>query len=386
MNIEYIYKNKYIAGVIIIILITLFLILRNDSNTPTFKTTTVTYGDIKSFIQATGKIEPTRKAEISSEVPGIVKQVNVDYNSKVQIGQILAVIDPTDFELKLSEVKANLAKTNADLELSKSIYNSNIKLYNNNLISNEELKNSKVLYSSALASREQAQAAAEKAKTDLKNTSIVSPIEGSVIGKNIIEGQTVSQNQNGPPLFTVAGNLDKMIVVTSVNEIDIGKVKNGNKCEFVSDAYPDKKYSGQIQQIISEPNTANVLVSYNVLIEFDNTERKLKPGMTASVEILVENKKDILKVDRSALRFIPPSQKYIVKNINYSEDDEILWVMTSGKKLKPVIIKTGTKNDTHVEITEGSVKENDKIVIQSLSSSDSGNDSEQISVPGVKRF
>ena len=298
MNIETIDKYKYKAVIIFIILVTLFIFLRSGSNTPTFKTATVVIGDIKSFIQATGKIEPTRKAEISSEITGIVKQVNVDYNSSVQEGQVLALIDPTDFELKLSEAKANSAKASADFELSKSIYNSNKILYNKNLISKEELKNSKVLYSSALASREQAQVALEKAKTDLKNTKIISPIQGSVIGKNIVPGQTVTEKQSGLPLFTVAHNLDKMIVITSVNEIDIGKVKIGNKCEFVTDAYPDKRYSGEIMQIISEPNTVNNLVTYDVLIEFNNIEKKLKPGMTASVEILVENKKDVLKVDR----------------------------------------------------------------------------------------
>jgi HlyD family secretion protein len=386
MNIQAIYKNKYKSALILILLIILFILLRNDSNAPTFKTATVTMGDMKSFIQATGKIEPTRKAEISAEIIGQVKEIYVDYNSKVQKDQVLALIDPTDFELKLSEAKANLVKANADFELSKSIYNSNKTLFNKNLISKEELKNSKVLYSSALASREQAQVALENAKSDLANTKIVSPIQGSVIGKNIVTGQTVTQKQNGPPLFTVADNLDKMIVVTSVNEIDIGKVKIGNKCEFVTDAYPEKKYSGEIKQIISEPSSINNLVAYDVLIEFNNNEKKLKPGMTASVEILVDNKKDVLMVDRSALRFIPPSSEFIVKNTKYSEDDEILWAVTRNKKLKPIIIKTGAKNDTYIEIIEGKVKENDKIVIQSIFKSGSNNGSGQISVPGVKRF
>lgn len=386
MNIQAIYKHKYKAGIILIILITLFIFSNKDSNAPTFKTATVTVGDLKSFIQATGKIEPIRKAEISSEITGVVKEIYVDYNSKVLVGQVLALIDPTDFELKLSEAKANSAKARADFELSKSIYDSNKTLYNKNLISKEELKNSKVLYSSALASREQAHVALEKAKSDLENTSIVSPIQGSVIGKNIVTGQTVTGKQNGLPLFTIAGNLDKMIVITSVNEIDIGKVTIGNKCEFVTDAYPEQKYFGEIKQIINEPNTVKNLVTYDVLIQFNNTGKKLKPGMTASVEILVENKKDVLQVDRSALRFIPPSEQYIVKNTKYSEDDEILWVMARGKKLKPIIIKTGVKNDTHVEIIKGEVKENDKIVIQSIFNSDSNSGSGRISVPGVKRF
>ena len=386
MNKEIIEKYKYKAGIVLIILLTLFIFFSSDSNTPTFKTAAVVIGDIKSFNHATGKIEPTRKAEISSEITGIVKQVNVDYNSRVQEGQVLALIDPTDFELKLSEAKANSAKANADFELSKSIYNSNKTLFNKNLISKEELKNSKVLYSSALASRQQTQVALEKAKSDLKNTKIVSPIQGSVIGKNIIMGQKVTQRQNEPPLFTIADNLDKMIVITSVNEIDIGKVTIGNKCEFVTDAYPEQKYSGEIKQIISEPSTVNNLVTYDVLVEFNNTGKKLKPGMTASVEILVENKKDVLKVDRSALRFIPPSGEYIVKNSKYSEDDEILWVRARGKKLKPIIIKTGVKNGTHVEIIKGKIKENDKIVIQSIFNSEEKSGSGQISVPGVKRF
>lgn len=386
MNIQAFYKNRYRSALIVILLIILFILISKDSNAPTFKTTSVTVGDIKSYIQATGKIEPIGKAEISSQITGTVKQVYVDYNSKVKQGQVLALIDPTDFELKLSEAKARLLKTNADFELSKNIYNSNKILHNKNLISNEELKNSKVQYSSALASREQAQVDIEKAKSDLANTELISPIRGSIIGKNIVEGQTVTQRQSGLPLFSVADDLDKMIVVTSVSEIDIGKVHLGNNCEFETDAYPDQKYSGTVTQIISEPSTLNNLVAYDVLIEFNNTEKKLKPGMTASVEILVGNKKDVLQVDRSALRFIPPSSEYIAFNTNYTEDDEILWVKSRGNKLKPVIIKTGAKNDTHVEIIEGNIKENDKIVTQSIFSSDVKNDSGNISVPGVKRF
>lgn len=386
MNIQAFYKNRYRSALIVILLIILFILISKDSNAPTFKTTSVTVGDIKSYIQATGKIEPIGKAEISSQITGTVKQVYVDYNSKVKQGQVLALIDPTDFELKLSEAKARLLKTNADFELSKNIYNSNKILHNKNLISNEELKNSKVQYSSALASREQAQVDIEKAKSDLANTELISPIRGSIIGKNIVEGQTVTQRQSGLPLFSVADDLDKMIVVTSVSEIDIGKVNLGNNCEFETDAYPDQKYSGTVTQIISEPSTLNNLVAYDVLIEFNNTEKKLKPGMTASVEILVGNKKDVLQVDRSALRFIPPSSEYIAFNTNYTEDDEILWVKSRGNKLKPVIIKTGAKNDTHVEIIEGNIKENDKIVTQSIFSSDVKNDSGNISVPGIKRF
>ncbi|NIS07528.1 MAG: efflux RND transporter periplasmic adaptor subunit [Candidatus Dadabacteria bacterium] len=386
MNIQNLSENKYRLTAIVILVIALFMLMGKDDDKPSFKTSKVQVGDIKSYIQATGKIEPTRKAEISAEVTGIVNEVYVDYNSKVKKDQILATIDPTDFELKFSEAKANFAKANADFELSRNIYSSNKTLYNKNLISSEELKNSKVQYSSALASREQAQVNLEQAKTDLANTKLQSPIEGSIIGKNIVEGQSVSKNKLGPPLFTVANNLDKMVVIASVNEIDIGKVKEGNNCEFTTDAYPGEKYSGQITQIISEPITVNNLVSYDVLIEFENTDKKLKPGMTASVEILVGSKNNVLIADRSALRFIPPSNEYIVNNAKYSQDDEVLWVKARGGKLKPVIITTGTKNDTHVEITGGEIKKDDEIVVLAVFGSKSDDSSGQISVPGVKRF
>ncbi len=177
-----------------------------------------------------------------------------------------------------------------------------------------------------------------------------------------------------------------MVVIASINEIDIGKVKEGNTCEFTTDAFPGEKYSGQITQIISEPSTVNNLVSYDVLIEFENTDKKLKPGMTASVEILVGSKDNVLKADRSALRFIPPSEEYIVKNAKYSQDDEILWVKARGGKLKPIIITTGARNDTHVEITGGDIKKDDEIVILAVFGSKSDSSSGQISVPGVKRF
>lgn len=386
MNIDTIYRNKYRTILIVALIIILIILMRSDGGAPRFKTTRVVIGDIKSVIQASGKIEPKRKAEISSEITGNVKHVYVDYNSKVTEGQVLALIDPVNFELKLSEAEATLLKANADFELSKNIYNSNMKLYDKNLISREELNNSKVQYSSALASRQQAQVDLEKAKSDLINTKLVSPIEGSIIGKNIVEGQTVTPMQSGPPLFSVANNLETMIVVTSVSEIDVGKVKAGNKCEFETDAYPEQKYTGEVTQIISEPNTVNNLVTYDVLIEFDNTDKKLKPGMTASVEILVGSKKNVLKVERSALRFIPPSEEYIAGNVNYTEDDDVLWLKTRGNKLRPVIVKTGAKNDTHVEISGGDIRENDMVVTQSVLGSDTKSDSNNISVPGVKRF
>lgn len=386
MNMQYFKKYKYKSAAAILLLIAALFYLGGDSNKATFLTSTVTVGDIKSYIQATGKIEPTRTADIIPEITGVVTHVYVDHNSDVTENQILAQIDPSDFELRLNEAEATLLKANADYELSRNIYNSNKKLYDKDLISKEELNNSKVKYSSTLASKEQAQVNLEIAKTELENTRLISPLKGTVIGRNIVEGQTVTKGQERPPLFTIAGNLDKMIVIASVNEIDIGKLAVGNTCEFVTDAYPNEKFSGQVTQIISEPKTDNNLVTYDVLIEFENKDKKLKPGMTASVEILVASKSNVLLVDRSALRFIPPSQQHIADNSEYSDQDEVVWIKTQGNKLKPIKVKTGAKNDSHVEITEGDVKENDEVVVQAVFGSNKDDSSNQISVPGVKRF
>lgn len=379
-------KRNLVFFILLILAIILVLYI-NKSNSAAYRTVKILRGNIESLVNVTGTIEPINKAEISPKISGTIKDILVDYDSTVKKGDILAVIDPIQIELNVKEAKANVIKGNADFEHSSIIFESNKKLYKKNLISKEELNNSKVLYSSALAIKEQSDVTLQKSETDLINTNITSPIDGIVIGKNIIKGQSVSDRLDQRPVFTIARNLNEMYVIAPVSEIDIGKLKEGNKVTFGTDAYPDETHNGYIKQIVSEPNNTNNIVTYDVIIQFHNDNNKLKPGMTANVEILTASRKDALIIPKVALRFIPPSEDILESKLDINSNDKIIWKITRNKKLKPVYIETGLNNTTHIEIVKGDIKENDKIVIEYMDKTKSkGNSVGPLKIPGVKRF
>ncbi len=257
----------------------------------------------------------------------------------------------------------------------------NTELFSKNLIAQSEKDSSQTAYDNALINLKQAQASYDLAMTDLKNTTIVSPIDGIVISRNVNAGQTVAASFSAPTLFTIARGLAEMQIEANIDEGDIGKVKNGQQAIFTVDAFPDENFSGKVRQVRLEPQIVQKVVTYIVIIKVRNDKLLLKPGMTANINIITERSSNVLKVSNAALRFKPPapalqqlqsqrrrpdsytqeaSRRFAQKRIlqNFST----IWIL-EGNKLRPVRIKTGISDGQWTEAESIEIAEGSEVVV-----------------------
>lgn len=363
--------KKIIIPILIIIVITIpFLFFKKGGNIQYFKVP-IEKRTITQIVEATGTIEPINTVSIGSQVSGLINEIYVDFNSEVEKGQQLAQIDTSLFKAQLNQsianinnAKANLAKTKAILEYDEKTYKRYKNLYSRNLISKNDLDSAESAYKSDLAqirSAEaaimQAQANFETASANMRYTKIISPVKGIVISKEVEVGQTVAASFQTPTLFTVAEDLTKMKIETSVSEADIGKVDEGQDVEYTLDGYPDSILKGKVTQVRLSPTTESNVVTYTVIIEVENNEGKLLPGMTANVSIITDKSENVLTVPNVALKFTTTDnkQKYEQKGI---------WIDKKGKP-KRINIETGASNDSYTEIISNEIKEGDMVYIGS---------------------
>jgi len=382
-------KNALIAAAAIIVLYLLFsLFFGGESSEIRYQTALVDKGDIRSFISASGTLNPTKTVEIISPIEGTVKEVLVDFNSRVKKGDPLLKLDPTPFRREVDKAKADLKKARAEASSTEVLYDSNKELFNKNLISRQEYSDSEAKYRSAMANVEQAQTSLSIARANLKATTVRSPLDGVVISRKVEAGQQVYGGE-GSLLFTIGADTKKMVVEINVSEADIGRVVSGQRVSFTVDAYRNTTFEGKVSQIRNEPITNNNVVTYQVLATVDNPDGKLKPGMTADVRLLVAERKNVLRVPRAAIRFIPPQGARIAKGgFNPSQNGTVVWVLKGGGTLKPIPINPGISNDIYTEILDGSgIKENMKIVVGATQSATTKKEPlGPIRLPQPKRF
>lgn len=314
-------------------------------------------------------MEPVNTVDVGSQVSGMISEIYVDYNSEVKKGQLLAQIDTSLFEAQLQQsianinnAKATLAKNQAILEYDTKTYKRYKNLYARNLISKNDLDSAESAYksdlaqvASAKASIMQAQASYDTASANMRYTKIKSPVDGIVISKEVEEGQTVAASYQTPTLFTVAEDLTMMQIETSVSEADIGKVMVGQDVNYTLDGYPNSIFEGKVSQVRLSPTTESNVVTYTVIIEVDNEEGKLLPGMTANVSIITDKKENVLTIQNSALKFTPEenNQRYEKRGI---------WIAKKGKP-KRIDIETGASDDSYTQIISNQIKEGDLVYI-----------------------
>ncbi|HHT9121717.1 MAG TPA: efflux RND transporter periplasmic adaptor subunit, partial [Candidatus Wunengus sp. YC63] len=313
-------KKYIIIGIpcLIVIIIASFYSLGNKGAIQ-YRTVKIDKGAISKYVTATGTINPVRTVLIGSQVTGLISQLYVDFNSVVRVGQVVAQIDPVPFEHQVKKAEAALATAIASLEKAKvnsknnrNNYLRSKKLFAKKVISINDLDAARTTYEAGLADEKlaesqilQAKAALEIAKTDLKHTVIVSPLDGIVISRDVDVGQTVVSSFQTPTLFHIAEDLVHMQVNTNVDEADIGMVKVGQDAKFTVDSFPDDVFEGKVVEIRMSPVIFQNVVTYNTLINVDNSSLKLKPGMTANTSILVARVEHALRVPNSALRYTP---------------------------------------------------------------------------------
>ena len=373
-------KKYLIYGIALLTIIGIsYKLLNRTTGGTTYKTQKIENGDIMESITASGTINPLSTVSVGSQASGRIAEIYVDYNSEVKKGQLLALIDQ-------EHAKATVQQREAALEIAKAqvaVEENNIKYYKKALNRISKLNASKYSTEKDLEAAErdydnsvaqlaleqaqvkQAQASLNSAQTELSYTEIKAPVDGIVISKAVEVGQTVAASFETPELFSVAEDLTKMQIEASVVEADIAKVKEGQKVRFTVDSYSDDYFYGTVTQVRNEATTTSNVVTYTVVIGIDNTDMKLKPGMTANVEIITAEEKGVMLVPNQALRF------YIDDSDNAKRyKDRGVWIMKNGKPER-VTVKIGVSDEDNTQILESSLKIGDEVIVsKELSAAD----------------
>jgi HlyD family secretion protein len=377
------------VSVLIVVVLAYLIFFSRDKNAEAkYITAKAEKGDISILVTATGTLEAVTTVQVGSQVSGTISALYVDFNDRVKKGQVVAQLDPTFLKAQAAQTQADLEKANASVNLSRKEYERALSLFEKNLISESERDLSLTNYELAVAQQKSAQAALDRAKTNLDYTTIVSPIDGVVISRDVDVGQTVAASLQAPTLFTIAQDLSQMQVNTSIDEADIGAIREEQEVLFTVDAYPESTFDGTVSQIRLSPEIVQNVVTYNVIIQVSNPKLLLKPGMTANVTILVDHREDILKVPAGALRFRPPTEggnsspegaragmsspgsrpstegsaSSRPKNQEVARQDRV-WILDQFGKPQPVPVQIGISDGSSVEITGGDIKEGDQVII-----------------------
>ncbi len=309
--------------------------------------------DVTTSVTATGTIEPVTSVDVGTQVSGIVSKLYVDYNSVVKAGQIIAELDRTNLMSELSSAQANLKSSQSELDYQKTNYDRFKALFDKGLISANDYEQARLSYIKAQQTVTQLKEMVKKAQTNLGYATITSPIDGVVLKKEVEEGQTVASSFNTPTLFTIAKDLTDMRVIADVDEADIGEVKEGQRVSFTVDAFPNDTFEGAVTQVRQQPTTESNVVTYQVVISAPNQDLKLKPGLTANVNIYTLEMPGVLAIPSKALRF-KPNEAMLNDGETITDVESHLKVWTKeGPNLKAITVQTGVTNGTLTQITSG---------------------------------
>jgi HlyD family secretion protein len=268
----------------------------------------ITRGDIENVVTATGTLSAVGTVEIGTQTSGTIAKINVDYNDKVSKGQVLAVLDTTLLYASVQEAEAGLASAQAQYEEANVEYQRSLQLMDKGLISDQEFLPAKVLVKTREAGVKSAAATLARTEVMLRNAIIISPIDGTVIERSVEPGQTVAASLSAPTLFIVAEDLTDMEIHAAVDENDIGQIKEAQAARFTVQAYADETFGGTVRQIQLQPSTVQNVVNYTVVVDAPNGKGLLLPGMTATVDFLIEQRKGVLLVPNTALRLTPTEE------------------------------------------------------------------------------
>ncbi len=333
---------------------------KKTGNKGEFVTVNITRGDMEQVVSATGEISPVNTVSVGSQVSGTIEDIFVDFNSQVKQGDILLKIEPSVLQASVTEAKASLDSAVSQRNLAKSDYIRDKSLYADGFIARAEMEKSLAQYEQAQASVVRAQSQYDKAVTNLGYATITSPVNGTVISRKVDKGQTVAASFQTPDLFEIAEDLTKMQIETAVSEADIGMIQQGQNVTFTVDAYSGDKFKGVVRQIRLSPTTTSNVVVYTVVIDVDNSDLRLMPGMTAFVTIIVNRAEDVWKAQNSA--FLLRSFENIdpkAKDIPTANHLAIL----RDKQVVIVEYKKGLVTATDTEIISDDIKSGDKIIV-----------------------
>lgn len=430
-------KTVTLAGIGIVVLVTLGMVVKSRSSDTKYVTATVQQGDITAAVQATGTINPLTTVPVGSYVSGTVKYIFADFNSRVHAGQVLAQLDPAIYQAQVMQARGNLANAQANVKnLEASIMADQAAIQNNQAniarlkaaaayaranalrIDNlakagvlsadqrdltqssqqqadaqvtageAQLNQAKAQLEQTRAQLQQARAQVEvqtgvlkQAETNLAYTTIVSPIDGTVVARNVTVGQSVAASLQAPVVFSIAQDLTRMQVYAATDESDTGNIKIGTEVTFQVDAFPSETFDGRVSAIRLNATTIQNVVTYNTIIDFENPEEKLLPGETAYVTVPIGHASDCVKIPNAALRFTPelPRQQlqalYKEHGISASATGtrpggwRVVWKLGPGGRLVPVQVRAGITDYSFTQLIEGKLKQGDVLATGQMTTS-----------------
>lgn len=347
------------------------------SREPSYVTTTAAIGDLAVTVSATGTIEPQDKVDVGAEISGRIDAVNVDYNDRVKQGQVLAVINTELIRAQLGQARAALAAARANVTtMDATVTETKLKsdrantLFASGGIAAQEKERLNADYARAIANAAKARADVESAaaqvalhETNLRRAAIRAPIDGVVLDRRVSPGQTVAATFQTPVLFTLASDLSRMELQVDIDEADIGSVREGQSATFTVDAFPQRRFDATLVTLRNAPQTANGVVTYKGILEVDNGAMLLRPGLTATVDILVAEVKDVLLVPNGALRFSPPGQA-AAPSAPARGNGEIagrVFVLKDGRAERRDL-KLGRSDGTRTEVLAGELQPGDLVI------------------------
>ena len=373
----------------------------NGAKESPYVTVPIKKGNISQVVSSTGTLQAVVTVQVGSQVSGTIDKLYADFNTKVKAGEIVAQLNQDKFKAAVDQARANLLAAESNLAKTKvtvvdtlRTLERNRELKRRELTPQADLDAAQTAYDAAVAQLEvnkaqaaQAQAGLNQATVDLNNTVIRSPVDGIVISRNVDVGQTVAASLQAPTLFTIANDLSKMLVHTSVDEADIGNIWESQEVTFTVDAYPSRRFRGKVFQVRNASTVVQNVVTYNAVVRIDNKDLVLKPGMTANVDFLVSRKEDVLVIPNMAIRFKPPEQKDEAQELQRDDSRRaaprigrrrpagqarggdakavrtVRIYVFKGIKAEPVQIQLGISDGSRTEVRGGELNENDEVII-----------------------
>jgi HlyD family secretion protein len=391
-------KPAIIAGLLAVALAVVLLISWGQSGAATrYVTAPVTRGDLQVVVTATGSVQPTNQVDVSSELSGIVRTVLVDYNSPVEVGQVLAELDTDKLEAaaenararlvaaaaRVNEVEATLLETEREYERKRTLAAREISPAHELDVASAAHHRAMAALASAQAEVKVAEADLRLKEIDLAKACICSPINGVVLKRNIDPGQTVAASLQAPVLFSIAEDLRQMEVQVDVDEADVGQVKEGQHATFTVDAYPERRFPATIRELRFAAETVQGVVTYKAVLTVDNAELLLRPGMTATAQIAVQEVEDALLVPNAALRFSPETEesgeeggllrRFLPGPPRFrpaSAPEETgparqVWVMRGGEPVA-IDVLTGATDGSRTEVRDGEITVGDQVIVDQV--------------------
>jgi len=347
-----------------------------------YQTAVVDRGDVRAKINANGALSALVTVSVGSQVSGRIETLRKDFGSRVKKGEVVATIEPAVFRAAAAEANANLAAAVAAVERAEARkFNAEQQfarardLHAEGLVTGAEYEEAdanlhvaRADLTVAQANVKQARAGRDQAQQNLRFTTIVSPIDGVVISRNVDVGQTVAAALQAPTLFTIAQDLTRMQVDTNVAEADIGKIREGMSVEFTVDAHPDRTFTGRVRQVRDNAQTLQNVVTYDAVVDVDNRERLLKPGMTANVTFTYAERSKALRVPNAALRFKPEAAVLAAMTdagvaAPSRRNERTLWVLRVARAVR-LPVRVGITDGTSTEIVEGDVRAGDRVIVE----------------------